>query len=330
MNTFTLHLEFKPLNGNPYPYKVTYEDANMNTFLAKRQAIRDSMVEILVNLKAIFIIEQNDDTTLKIIVKESTSNSKDFLTLVAMLQSESVKHPIKLTSRLYRDEDLQTVGLDIAKYTSVYPVTYTHVFTHMASRTYYVYYTDNAVPVPTASLDVNDVLTSQMTDGITITYSVNTEESIYKAMEYVTSIENANRTLENIPYITQDLTEQRLSELSEDILLKENLLYKFNETDPHALRVVEHSILRLEKPYIMVRDIHDKTDTVYVYIGDSVLSVVDTYKNVVRNERVLTVVPIYQSDAGGLLVQGYGFTSTDVTNSGHIEALLRLIVSATL
>ena len=329
MNTFTLHLEFKPLNGNPYPYKVTYEDASMDTFLTKRQAIRDSMVEILVNLKAIFIIEQNDDTTLKIIVKESTGSKKDFLTLVAMLQSESVKHPIKLTSRLYRNEDFSKVGLDIAKYTRVYPVTYTHVFMHPDTKTYYVYYTDNAIPVSTSLLGSGVVLTTKLTDGVTSTYTVESEEAIYKVIDYITTVENENRILENTPYVTQDLTEQRLSELSEDILLKENLLYKFNETDPHALRVVEHSILRLEKPYIMVRDIHDDTETVYVYIGDSVVFVVDTYHRTIKDERIFTITPIYQSDASGLLVQGYGFASTGIANSGHIEALLRLIVAST-
>lgn len=70
----------------------------------------------------------------------------------------------------------------------------------------------------------------------------------------------------NAPYIDQDNPKVT----DKDKFIKVSTLFKFKPNDPHALRLVEHSILHHQLPYFVVKsDSNLDTETQYFYIDGS-------------------------------------------------------------
>lgn len=329
-NTFTLHLNFVPLEGKPYPYIFTInDDDGMDAFLTQRQHLRDKIITLLSEFKAVFIIDTNNENYFKITVQQSYKNKLDFLVMAASLQKEITFHPIKLTSQLIRDETFVEATQVVMNQLEHHPVRHAHIFFNDELKIYFAYYTDHLITIPVHKYNVTHVTSAGYVfdDNYTTvtTYGLSGDiDEVYNVIDNIMTMHEKFDTLTRIPMIDQDLTEQRKSELDEDIYLKQNLLYKFEKGDEHAIRVLEHSVLHHRKPYVLIHE----PPLVYVYIGDTVVDFVESMKGLKENA-FYAVSQVYVRDVSGLKVEGFGLMAEHPLPESTLNVILHGLISGT-
>lgn len=160
----------------------------------------------------------------------------------------------------------------------------------------------------------------------TITFRIHNDPEYLAYDEVVNKVSTIINTMDNIfnpKSVNQDLTESGKSDLDEDVLLNVNQLYRFKQTDTHALRVFEHSVLQRRLPYALIRYETSEVADIYVYIGKTIPKIMKT----LRDETKYDFSTVFVTDTtGSQHVQGYATTITKVGNI-ELQSFLRRIVS---
>lgn len=116
-------------------------------------------------------------------------------------------------------------------------------------------------------VDTGIHLEQQLHRTTTITYYQTTEVGyIYEFYDQFKLELALYERLLNAPYVDQDNPQV----IDKDKYIKVSTLFKFKPKDPHALRLVEHSILYHKLPYYVVKsDSNDDNEIQYIYFDAS-------------------------------------------------------------
>lgn len=145
--------------------------------------------------------------------------------------------------------------------------------------------------------------------------------SLYNLFKY--ELDTVKRLL-NVPYVDQNNPETT----DKDQFVKINKIFKFKPNDPHAIRLIEHSILHHQLPYYVVKTDSNNDDEIqYFYIDGSKTRYNDINK---LTEKItdLQVVDLHQHSTDTKTVyNGYGiihpikFKSDEVKENELIRIL---------